>query len=117
MRSIGKGTVDCLKALFIGIAVGSAIGVIFALIGLMAYKGNFVNALNVSRSGLLLIGALCMIFSAGMFLKRGALRPLQDKDGWKRQFKILNPGYVMVFFSVGVVLIGSIVDLIIFNMR
>lgn len=117
MESLKNGVFDFIKATFLGLFVGCIIGILFILIGLIANKGVILKALYVSRCALLLIGPLCMIFSAGMFLKRGALRPLENKEGWKKHFKILNPGYVMVFFSIGMVFIGSIVDLIIYNIK
>lgn len=117
MESLKNGVFDFIKSTFLGAFVGCIIGVLFMLIGLLANKGVFLQGLYVARCALLLIGPIGMVFSAGMFMKRGALRPLKDKEGWKRHFKVLNPGYVMVFFSVGIVFIGSLVDLIIYNIK
>lgn len=117
MNRLLYGVVDITKALFTGIIIGAILTAIFGGIGLIINKGSIINALEVSRSALLLVGSLGMLCSAALLLKKDSLRPLENKDGWNKHFKVVHFVYVIFVLFVGVIIIGSSIDYIIYFIK
>lgn len=110
MDKVKKVVIDIVKSLVVGMGVGLIIATIFSIIGLIVNKGSIKEALSFVRTAVLLIGSIGLFFSAGIFLKRDGQRAMDNKEGWKNHFKILNIGYVLFIICIGVIIIGGSAD-------
>lgn len=110
MDTIKNYAKDIIKAILIGLIISSLIAIVFGIIGLTINGGDFSKALRVSQQGLFVIGALTLIVVAALFLKRDGRRGLEDKDGWKSQFKVMNFSMVILIVGVFILLVGGMLD-------
>jgi hypothetical protein len=117
VKKVIYGINDAAKALLIGVIAGIVIEIVFTLIGLIAHRGSWIDALIVGRNAEISAGAIGLLISSGIFLKRDSLRPLKDQEGWKRNFKALNYGYVLLLLFIGMLIIGGILDLVLYKLK
>jgi len=115
MLKIKLFTLDIIKSILIGIFSGSLLGIIFILIGLICHKGILLDSLYVGRAALLITGSLGLLFSSMFFLKRNGLAKLKNEKSWKNHFKVLNHGFVLLIIFSGIIMIGCILDSVIYS--
>lgn len=107
------GIVDAAKSFIIGIIAGTIIEIVSALIGLIIYKGYWIGAIMAGRNAVIFVGALGLLITAGLFLKKNTLRPLKAQKSWEKSFKVLNFGYTILILFIGIIIVGCIMDSII----
>lgn len=114
MDKLKKTVIDIVKSLAVGMGIGLLLTAVFVIIGLIINKGSIKESLSLVRTVVLLIGSIGLFFSAGIFLKRDGQRAMDNKEGWKKHFKVLNIGYVLFTICIGIVIIGGIADYVIY---
>lgn len=110
MNTLKNYAKDIIKALLIALGISSVIAIVFGIIGLLMKGGSFSEALKVSQQGLFIIGSLVLIVVAALLIKRDGRRALSDKDGWRRQFKIINFSMVILIVGVFILFVGGMLD-------
>jgi hypothetical protein len=117
MDKVKNASMDIAKAFVIGTAVGIVIAVVVGLIGFIVSKGSWLEALKISKIALLLIGSMGLFCFAGVLLKGNSLRPLDNKVGWNRHFKVLHFAYVILILFIGIVTVGSGIDYLVYLIK
>lgn len=110
MNTLKNYAKDIIKALLIAIEISSAITIVFGIIGLCIKGGEISEALRVSQQGLFIVGSFALIVVAALFLKRDGRRALSDKEGWHRQFKVINFSMVILIVGVFILFVGGMLD-------
>lgn len=104
---------DCCKALAIGLAMASAIGLLLFLGGILLGANGTASGLEASKDGLLLLGALSLFLVAGMLMVRGKdPHRFSKKDGWRDHFSVIGPELVLGFISLAFLSLASAADYI-----
>ena len=121
---------DILLALLIGLAAGIVLGLVFLALGALA--GGIPKGLSLSRSGLMIAGALVLITGAVQFLKGGNLpedtfslsflrKNNVDKDPAPRGalpiFRVLSRRVSLVAVGAGILLVSAVPDYILISLR
>ncbi len=101
---------DIMKAILIGLGIGSIITIVLGIIGICIHGGKINEALILSQQGLFIIGALVLVLVAALIIKRDGRRTLSDKEGWRNQFKVMNFPMVILIVGVFILLIGGMLD-------
>lgn len=104
---------DILRCLYVGFCISAGILLLSGLILLIIYGLDIFKILSVATSVLYFAGSLGLFLSAGFFMKRDGTRPLVYKDQWKKYFKKLNIGFVVMFISLSIIVAGVIMQYII----
>lgn len=110
MNTLKNYAKDIIKALLIAAGISSGIAIIFGIIGLCIKGGEFSEALRISQQGLFIIGSFMLIIVAALLLKRDGRRALSDKEGWRRQFKVINFSMVILIVGVFILFAGGMLD-------
>lgn len=110
MNTLKNYAKDIIKALLIAAGISSGIAIIFGIIGLCIKGGEFSEALRVCQQGLFIIGSFVLIIVAALLLKRDGRRALSDKEGWRRQFKVINFSMVILIVGVFILFAGGMLD-------
>lgn len=113
MRKLGYIMADIVKCLLIGIITSLAIAFIVGLFGFIIHKGNSNQIFELIKRFLYYIGMLGLLLSCGFFVQRDATRPLIYNDEWKKYFKQLHLGFVIMFINLSLCLIGMIIQILI----
>ncbi|OPJ57863.1 hypothetical protein [Clostridium oryzae] len=117
MRIFKEFVIDIIKSFLIGVLVGTTIAVLFTVVGLLGQGFDLTAAIRIARNVAIVVGALEMVLSAGLILKGNEIRRLNDIEGWRKRFSRLNFVYVMLIMSYGIVLVGGMLDNVLFNIR
>ncbi|MDO6353697.1 hypothetical protein Q3V94_01175 [Caloramator sp. CAR-1] len=113
MKKIRLFINDALKAMGIGFAISLIILSISWAICFIVYKGNTFLVFNGVKNSLYYIGILILFLSAAFFIQRDATRPLNYEDEWKKHFKVLNLGFVILFIGIAINVAGMVIQNII----
>jgi hypothetical protein len=116
MKKVTLVIIDILKSFSIGILSGSVTGLIFTLTGLLSQKGILLEAMYIGRASVLVIGGLGLLVSSVFFLKKDGGFPLENEDGWRKHFNMLSFRYVLLVFFIGIVIIGGVLDSLIYKL-
>lgn len=105
---------DITKSILAGVIISLALIILSGLISMIIKRGDIKSVLQIIKGTLFIIGSLGLIVSSGFILKKESRRPLDNKDSWKEQFKVLS--FVKVFLIIGIIILlfGNIIDVIIF---
>lgn len=104
---------DILRCLYVGICISIGILLLSGVILFIIYGFNIFKILSGATSVIYFAGSLGLFLSAGFFMKRDGTRPLVYKDQWKKYFKKLNIGFVVMLVSLSIIVIGVIMQYII----
>lgn len=113
MSKIRSFIKDALKAMGIGFILSLIILSISWVICFIMYGGNTFLVFNGVKNSLYYIGIITLFLSAAFFIQRDATRPLNYEDEWKKHFKVLNLGFVILFIGIAINVAGMIVQNII----
>ena len=103
---------DVTKALLVGLAVGVALGAVAFACGFAFGGAGVASASEAAKDVLLFLAAIMMFLLAGMILIKGKKgeRPLADKEGWQRHFRVVGPKSVLAGIAAGVTLVAIAAD-------
>lgn len=103
---------DVAKALLVGLAAGAALGAVAFACGFAFGGAGVVSASEAAKDVLLFLAAVMLFLLAGMILIKGKKgeRPLADKEGWQRHFRVVGPKSVLAGIAVGVTLVAIAAD-------
>ncbi|MCX7904935.1 MAG: hypothetical protein N2486_10560 [Caloramator sp.] len=101
---------DALKAMGIGLVLSLIILSISWAICFIMYRGNTFLVFNGVKNSLYYIGILILFLSAAFFVQRDATRPLNYEDEWKKHFKVLNLGLVILFIGIAINIVGMVIQ-------
>lgn len=100
---------DILRCMVVGFAISLGLSIISGLILLIIFGTNAALVFGWIKSINYFVGAMGLLLSGGFFMKRDGTRPLIYKDEWKKYFKQMNIGFVVMFISLFIVLVGVLI--------
>ena len=119
---------DLALALAVGLAAGLAVLLLFSVLGGII-GGGFYPGVSAGRSAVLIAGAACLIFAAGLLLKGGNLPESAFRFRLKKRseddfappeplrlYKIVPRTYTALMTAAGILLVSVIPDLILMRL-
>ena len=96
-----------------GLAAALGLAILLALIAgiVSGFQANTI--LNVLRSGLLIVGAMCLFVLSGVMLGQKSNEKIRSSQKWKELFHFLGPAPVLFFISATILAIAGVVDYIV----
>lgn len=101
---------DILRCAYIGICISAGVLLLVGLILPIIIGFDIFRIFDGAKNVLYFAGSLGLFLSAGFFMKRDGTRPLVYKDKWKKYFKKLNIGFVIMFVSLSIIIMGIIIQ-------
>ncbi|MDF2869943.1 MAG: hypothetical protein K0R05_1518 [Anaerocolumna sp.] len=104
---------DILKAMVIGLITSGTVIILIGIIALIVNRGSLLPSLTVVRSALCIIGALGLIISAAMLIKKKNDVSEDYEKEWRAHFKQFNLlGVILTASSVLLLSAGTIDSLL-----
>ncbi len=83
-------------------------------IGLPVSGWNVRSALNASRSALFITGALLMLLSAGMLIRKPSEKRMKGYRRWKEHFRVFGLFPAFLTASVTILTVAGILDYVLY---
>ena len=96
-----------------GLAVTLGLSIIIVLIAGIASGFQVNTILNVLRSGLLIVGAMCLFILSGVMIGQKSNEKIRSSQKWKEIFRFLGPAPVLFFISATILAFATAVDYIV----
>ncbi len=108
---------DVAKALLIGAAAAASVLLVLTAIGALLHGAAFRAGLELARRGLLILGALTLLVSAGALIMDEKTVSLRRDPHWKKHFEQLGLFGVLFFAALAVLAVAGLLDAVLYAVQ
>lgn len=101
---------DILKCVVVGLVISLGVSIISGIILLIIFGTNAAMVFGWIKAVNYFVGAMGLLLSGGFFIKRDGTRPFVYKEQWKKLFKQMNIGFVILVIGITIIFVGTIIQ-------